>query len=178
MLGIMALILIAPVKADVGIGIVPADSIDVSASSSLFGDKTIQRSIIIYNPGDRELQVTMSVKGDIAPYVEFQPQSFTVAPEPKPLQRTPVNGQIVNIIIHVPNAVFQDRIYTGALEAIGAAQIGATMATAPVLGTDLSLSVIGINVIPILISIVILIIGAIVLVLAFKRKLALKVRKK
>ncbi len=98
-------------SASVGVGMNPA-----KASLVLEGGKTQTMEVTVFNTGDTPLEISLQAEGDIAPYVDFEPKSVVVDPEPVPHTLPVKNGKIFTVKF-TPPASSQVVSYSGDIAA-------------------------------------------------------------
>lgn len=119
MLIILAIILILPlVNASIGIGISPS-KINLQIESG----KTQEIELLVFNTGDKILDIGLNVEGDIKEFTTIEPSSLSVEPEPAPQELPIKNGKTFKIKFN-PSAVFNDKKYTGKITATGSSGSG------------------------------------------------------
>ena len=110
---ISVLVSLHSAEAGVGVGTSPSKIVLQVQSGQ---ETTIE--ILVFNPGDENIKVSMDVEGDIAPFTEFNEEILEVDPEPKPHALPIRNGKTVQITFKPP-ASTQTRTYTGTISATG-----------------------------------------------------------
>jgi len=109
----LSLVVIQSVSADVGVGISPSKFL-----LEMPGGKTQQHEILIFNPGDGPLKVSLNIEGEIAEFTTVSPESEVLSPEPIPHERPIKNGKKFIVKFSPPASRFV-KTYTGSISATG-----------------------------------------------------------
>lgn len=113
------IILISFASAEVGVGISPSKMI-----IQVEGGKTsIPYELLIFNTGDYNMEISLSVDGEIAGMTKIEPENAIISPEPKPHELPIKNGKTF-IVTFKPPATNKDVVYTGSISAVGSPTAG------------------------------------------------------
>lgn len=116
------------IYADVGVGISPSKIV-----MQLEEGKTHEVSLLVFNSGDNPLEVTLNSEGEIAKFIDIEPESKIIQPEPSPHSLPIKNGETFIVKFNVPRTGEAKR-YIGIISAIGStnkeAQVGGNVGVA------------------------------------------------
>src|SRR3989338_4158519 len=101
------------VLADVGVGAQPSKIRQAVESGSIY-----ETSVLVFNSGDNEMDISVTPEGEIAAFAEVTPQSYRIEPEPKPHTLPAKYGKMFTVKFNVP-LVRKPITYRGTLSAIG-----------------------------------------------------------
>ncbi len=101
-------------SANVGVGVSPT-----KVSFEIESGKEYNLNLLVFNPGDSALEITISAEGDIKDLIEkIEPASEIIQPEPKPTSLPIKNGQNFVITFKAP-PVSNEKKYIGVISAVG-----------------------------------------------------------
>jgi hypothetical protein len=176
---ILAMILILPLaNASVGLGISPS-KINLEMESG----KTQEMELLVFNTGDKTLDISLNVEGDISEFTTVEPLVLTVEPEPVPQELPIKNGKKFKITFK-PTASLSDKKYTGKITAVGNAGAGSQFGGNVGVATQVQLNVVSTKLFSAFFTKTNLIIGAIIvsviivliLLILFIKKSGMKIK--
>lgn len=179
MLIILAIILILPLaSASIGIGISPS-KINLQIESG----KTQEIELLVFNTGDKILDISLNVEGDIKEFTTVEPSILSVEPEPAPQELPIKNGKIFKIKFN-PSAAFSDKKYTGKITATGSSSSSSQFGGNVGVATQVELMVVTSGFVSafftktnlIICGVIVLVIILIILIIYLLKKYGLKIR--
>jgi hypothetical protein len=122
--------------AEVGVGISPT-----KVALQFESGKEHHFSLLVFNSGDSNLDITLSAEGEIAQYVSFEPTQSSVEPEPRPHALPIRNGENFVVTFDAPR-VSKPTKYVGSISATGTPGAGSQFGGSVGVATQVEITVV------------------------------------
>lgn len=140
-LGIIAILFLVGinlclVSAAVGVGLSPS-----KLNLQVVGGEVQEIELLVFNTGDRDMELNIIVEGDIADIATIDPESLVVSPEPMPHELPIKNGKTFKVYI-TPPVSSKTIVYSGTIAAVGSPNSGSQFGGSVGVATQVTLTVI------------------------------------
>jgi hypothetical protein len=111
--GILFLVSLMIVSANVGLGVSPS-----KIREEVTSGESYSYDYLVFNTGSQDINVKISVEGEISEFVTFESSQAVISPEPLPHEFPIKNGINFQYTIDFPKTM-KPKVYTGKISVIG-----------------------------------------------------------